>query len=81
MSEVIDRPDGTKINRGRACSPPLIAFLVALAVVALHSSSNVCTNSINIVGGDTIVTMYIEPISSKVVLGTLKVSTVIPYLL
>ena len=75
----IDRPDGNK-NKGiewkSLCSPPLIAFLVALAVVALGIPvPTFAQNSINIVG--SLVTplslMYIGINLQQSGLGTLKI--------
>ena len=74
-----DRPDGNK-NKGiewkSLCSPPLIAFLVALAVVALGIPvPTFAQNSINIVG--SLVTplslMYIGINLKQSGLGTLKI--------
>ena len=75
----IDRPDGNK-NKGiqwkSLCSPPLIAFLVALAVVALGIPvPTFAQNSINIVG--SLVTplslMYIGINLQQSGLGTLRI--------
>ena len=74
-----DRPDGNK-NKGiewkSLCSPPLIAFLVALAVVALGIPvPTFAQNSINIVG--SLVTplslMYIGINLQQSGLGTLRI--------
>ena len=75
----IDRPDGNKhkgIEWKSLCSPPLIAFLVALAVVALGIPvPTFAQNSINIVG--SLVTplslMYIGINLQQSGLGTLKI--------
>ena len=75
----IDRPDGNK-NKGiewkSLCSPPLIAFLVALAVVAIGIPvPTFAQNSINIVG--SLVTplslMYIGINLQQSGLGTLRI--------
>ena len=75
----IDRPDGNK-NKGiewrSLCSPPLIAFLVALAVVALGIPvPSFANNSISIVG--SLVTplslMYIGINLQQSGLGTLRI--------
>ena len=75
----IDRPDGTK-NKGiewkSLCSPPLIAFLVALGVVAFGIPiPSFAQNSINIVG--SLVTplslMYIGINLQQSGLGTLRI--------
>ncbi|MBF1726428.1 MAG: AEC family transporter, partial [Streptococcus sp.] len=75
----IDRPDGNKtrgIQWKSLCSPPLIAFLVALAVVALGIPvPTFAQNSINIVG--SLVTplslMYIGINLQQSGLGTLRI--------